>query len=174
MNVYHYNHRVNESVFKDAMSLIPTNVAIIGSLEKGAIRACTISSLVSLDVVDPKIVFVLKNYSATLVNIKSALAFSVNVLGSNQSKLSAIYSNSEREIEILNNSKSWSMHESGVPMINNSHLNFVCKFESALELNNSTLVFAKVLSVLKLDSKSPLIYFNRDYYELMRPDLTAH
>jgi len=66
---------MKEANFKDAMARVPTNVSIVGSFEADGIRACTISSLVSVDIVDPTIMFVLKNNSATLTSIKSTLNF---------------------------------------------------------------------------------------------------
>jgi len=157
---------MKEANFKDAMARIPTNVSIVGSFEADRIRACTISSLVSVDIVDPTIMFVLRNNSATLANIKSTQNFSINVLNSNQSGLSEKYSNKRVEVEDLSNSISWSKHINGVPVIKDAHLIFFCELVSALESVNATVVIAKVMDVSTVNSKNPLIYFERKYFGL--------
>jgi len=157
---------MKEANFKDAMAQIPTNVSIVGSFEADGIRACTISSLVSVDIVDPTIMFVLRNNSATLANIKSTQNFSINVLNSNQSGLSEKYSNKRVEVEELSNSISWSKHVNGVPVIKDAHLIFFCELVSALESVNATVVIAKVMDVSTVNSKNPLIYFQRKYFGL--------
>jgi len=156
------------------MAQIPTNVSIIGTLEAEKIRACTISSLVSVDIVDPTVMFVLKNDSATLTSIKNTLTFSINVLRSNQSSLSEIYSKPRDKAEVLNNSSFWSVHAKGVPIIIDAHLNLLCKFLSSVESNNTTIVFAKVSDVSEGNLHNPLIYFERNYYGLTKSNLDAH
>ena len=157
---------MKEANFKDAMARIPTNVSIVGSFEAGRIRACTISSLVSVDIVDPTIMFVLKHNSATVSNIKRTQNFSINDLSSSQSGLSEKYSNKRVEVEDLSDSISWFKHENNVPVINDAHLVFFCKLFSALETINTTLVIAKVMEVSTGNSKSPLVYFERKYFGL--------
>jgi flavin reductase (DIM6/NTAB) family NADH-FMN oxidoreductase RutF len=157
---------MKEANFKDAMARIPTNVSIVGSFEADRIRACTISSLVSLDIVDPTIMFVLRNNSATLANIKSTQNFSISVLNSSQSGLSEKYSNKRVEVEDLSNSIYWSKHVNGVPVIKDALLIFFCELVSALESVNATVVIAKVMDVSTGNSKNPLIYYERKYFGL--------
>jgi flavin reductase (DIM6/NTAB) family NADH-FMN oxidoreductase RutF len=158
---------MEEVTFKDTMAQIPTNVSIVGSIEAGGIRACTISSLVSLEIDEPTIMFVLKKNSATLANLRRALSFSINVLNSSQSNLSIQYSNSRVEVETLNCTDSWSKHLSGVPILIDAHLIFLCEYVSTLESVNASIVFAKVIEVSKGKSNKPLIYFDRKYTELI-------
>jgi flavin reductase len=157
---------MNETLFKDAMSQVPTNVAVVGSWEAEGIRACTISSLVSIDIIDPTIIFVLKSDSATLANIKSTKNFSLNVLSAQQAHLSQIYSNLRTNEQITNLTQSWEAHKTGVPIIRDSHLNFFCLLISTQELKNTTIVFAKVTEIINSNSENPLVYFERKYFGL--------
>lgn len=165
-NACDYYYRMKETFFKDAMSLVPTNVAVAGSWEAEGIRACTISSLVSIDIIDPTIIFVLKSDSATLANIKSTKDFSVNVLSAQQAHLSQIYSNLRTNEEITNLTQYWEAHKTGVPIIKDSHLNFFCVLISSQELKNATIVFAKVTEIINRNSENPLVYFERKYFGL--------
>ncbi len=161
-----YYYRMKETSFKDAMSQVPTNVAVVGSWESERIRACTVSSLVSVDIIDPTIIFVLKSDSATLVNIKNTKYFSINVLSAQQANLSQIYSNLMTDEETSNRTQHWEDHESGIPIIKDSHLNFFCVLISSQELKNATIVFAKVTEVIINNSGNPLVYFERKYFGL--------
>ena len=165
-NACAYNYRVKETSFKDAMSQVPTNVAVVGSWETEEIRACTVSSLVSIDIIDPTIIFVLKSDSATLANIKSTKDFSISVLTAQQAHLSQMYSHLRNDGETSNHSHYWEAHKTGVPIIKNSHLNFFCVLISIQELQNATIVFAKVAEVIKSESENPLVYFARKYFGL--------
>jgi flavin reductase len=165
---------MKKTIFKDAMSQVPTNVAVVGSWEGERIRACTVSSLVSVDIVHPTIMFVLKSESATLANIKSTKVFSINVLSAQQANLSQIYSNSTTNDESLNHTQYWRTHKTGVPMIINSYLNFFCVLTFSQELKNATIVFAKVEEVIKKDSGDPLVYFERNYFGLKEINLEPH
>ena len=112
-----YYYRMKETSFKDAMSQVPTNVAVVGSWEAAGIRACTVSSLVSIDIINPTIIFVLKSDSATLANIISTKDFSINVLSAQQAHLSQIYSNLRTDEETSNLTQHWETHKFGVPII---------------------------------------------------------
>lgn len=169
-----YYYRMKEIYFKDAMSQVPTNVAVVGSWEAEGLRACTISSLVSVDIIDPTIIFVLKSDSATLANIKSAKDFSVNVLSVQQAHLSQIYSNLRTEEETSNLTQYWEAHKTGVPIIIDSHLSFFCVFTTSQELKNATIVFAKVTAIITNESDNPLVYFERKYFELKGIKLESH
>ena len=156
------------------MSQVPTNVAVVGSWEGERIRACTVSSLVSVDIINPTIMFVLKSESATLANIKSNKVFSINVLSAQQANLSQIYSNLTTNDEPLNHTKYWKTHKTGVPMIMKSHLNLFCVLTHTQELENATIVFAKVEEVIKSDTGEPLLYFERKYFGLKGINLESH
>ena len=165
-SVCDYNCRMNNGVFRDAMSRVPTNVSVVASWETKGIRACTVSSLVSVDIVEPTIMFVLKSESATLANIESRRNFSVNVLSAHQSNLSGVYSNSKNAHDTLHLTQYWEAHKAGIPIIRNSHFSFACVLSRSQQLENATIVFAKVTEMIGSDSENPLIYFDRKYYGL--------
>lgn len=160
--------------FKDAMSQIPTSVAVISLFVEESIKACTISSLVSVDIVNPKVMFVLKNDSSTLNAIKRSLRFSISILTSNQALISQRYSNTKakslepRDIDFC-------IYEgSDLPILIGAYSTFFCNFESILELSGATIVFASVENVIKGDTSDPLVYFARKYFTLEEIYLEPH
>ena len=160
--------------FKDAMSQIPTSVAVISLFVEESIKACTISSLVSVDIVNPKVMFVLKNDSSTLNTIKSSLRFSISILTNNQAIISQRYSKIEakslepRDIDFCN------YEDSGLPVLIGAYSTFFCNFDSILELSDATIVFASVENVINGDATNPLIYFARKYFRLEEIKLEPH
>ena len=162
------------SDFKDAMSQIPTSVALISLGDLEDIKACTISSLVSVDVVSPTVMFVLKNASSTLNKIRSDLRFSISILTSNQVLTSQTYSNSKEISSGSPNIDFWMSEDDALPVLFGAHSTFFCNFESSLELKNATIVFASVKNVIKCDSHNPLVYFARRYFTIEEIKLEPH
>lgn len=156
------------------MSQVPTNVSVVGSWEADGIRACTVSSLVSIDIIDPTIIFVLKSDSATLANIKSTKDFSVNVLSAQQAHLSQIYSKLRTYEEDSNLTQYWETHRTGAPIIIDSQLSFLCVFTASQELKSATIVFAKVKAIVESDSENPLVHFQRKYFGLKGVNSESH
>jgi flavin reductase (DIM6/NTAB) family NADH-FMN oxidoreductase RutF len=160
--------------FKDAMSQIPTSVAVISLFTSESIKACTISSLVSVDVVNPTVMFVLKKDSSTLNAIKSNLRFSISILTSNQVRVSQRYSSTEAKSLEFTNDDFCSCHDCDLPVLIGAYSTFFCKFESILELSGSTIVFASVENVVKSETREPLVYFARKYFALEEIYLEPH
>lgn len=160
--------------FKDAMSQIPTSVAVINLFVEESIKACTISSLVSVDIVNPKVMFVLKNDSSTLNTIKSSLRFSISILTSDQALISQRYSKIEAKSLESMNIDFCNYEDSDLPVLIGAYLTLFCNFDSILELSGATIVFASVENVIKGDTTDPLIYFARKYFRLEEINLEPH
>jgi flavin reductase (DIM6/NTAB) family NADH-FMN oxidoreductase RutF len=160
--------------FKDAMSQIPTSVAVISLFVEESIKACTISSLVSVDIVNPKVMFVLKNDSSTLKAIKRSLRFSISILTSNQALISQRYSNIEAKSLEPSDIDFCNYEDGDLPILVGAYSNFFCSFESILELSGATIVFASVENVIKGETSDPLVYFERKYFTLEEIYLEPH
>jgi flavin reductase (DIM6/NTAB) family NADH-FMN oxidoreductase RutF len=99
-----YSPFVETTNFKDFMSVIPASVSVIGLVKESQILGCTNSSLDSLNVINPELLFVLRNGSTLLNAIVHDELFSINVLSDRQKELADYYS-SPREIESLSGTK---------------------------------------------------------------------
>jgi flavin reductase (DIM6/NTAB) family NADH-FMN oxidoreductase RutF len=148
------------------MSEVATNVSIVSSWEGDSIRACTISSLISVDISDPTVAFVLKKDSSTLKNIKYVSDFSISILSSNQKNFSEFYSKFRDENLRLNEAKHWETHKNGLPFLIGSQVNFFCKVSEIKVLQRAEVVFAQVLDSDESGSLNPLIYFRRRYFTI--------
>ena len=155
--------------FKDAMSLVPTSVCVVrvnSSVAASPIVAATISSLISLSVVDgeEEIMFALKNNSYLGQKLLEEKYFSINLLNSKQDYLAKKYGSSANSTTDLNISEdeSWMVMENFM-YLQNSVITLFCELTDHNERKHSTLYFGKITSSTGLASARPLIYQNRQF-----------
>ncbi len=161
-----YSLSVETSNFKDFMSVIPASVSVIGLVKDSQILGCTISSLVSLNVVKPELLFVLRNGSTLLNAMRPSELFSINVLSDKQKEIADYYS-SAREIESLSNTKNpWKVIDQGLIVLGDTKVSFSCRLNRLEPLDTSTLVFCTPDAAFETKNSAPLTYSNRQYFKL--------
>ncbi len=148
------------------MSTIPNSVSILGVLDAGQVLGCTISSLVSVDIENPELMFALKNSSATLRALSSVGALSINVLSSSQEALAVYYSTSRGHEIYLESERKWNRSKSGVIYLENSYISFICKINRIIPMVSATLVFCVPEESFCKDDLLPLMYMNRKFFSL--------
>jgi flavin reductase (DIM6/NTAB) family NADH-FMN oxidoreductase RutF len=150
--------------FRDAMSLVPSSVSIIASLNDAKITACTISSLVSvsIDPINPEILFVLKKGSFTGSLIKVNEIFSLNVLANSHQNDAVKFSN-QRDSNHEYDPKNWKFSSGNTVELIGSRVFMACELIQVYEDHLADIYVAKVLNY-KFDSSKPaLIYDERKY-----------
>jgi flavin reductase (DIM6/NTAB) family NADH-FMN oxidoreductase RutF len=145
--------------FKDAMSRVPTSVSILSVHAEGEFQACTISSLISVEVETPKVLFVLQRNSSTLKALHSAKFYSVNVLSESQAQLALKYASNSKPSD----ANDWTKGLFETLDIKDSWVHFACQFEQSIELENSVVVISRVIDHRFVSSGKPLIYCNRTF-----------
>lgn len=150
--------------FRDAMSLIPTSVSVVALINKSKIVACTISSLVSvsIDPVNPEVLFVLKKESHTGSLIVKNKFFTLNVLANNQQNFALEFSKLRNLDQELDSSK-WTLSSENFVELNGSRVVMECEINQVYEDHLADIYVAKVLNY-KFDINMPaLIYDERKY-----------
>ncbi len=146
--------------FKDAMSLVPTSVAIAWTKNnQGEISGCTISSFISVSVEkeNEAIAFVLRNDSRTATTISELEKFKISILSEDQVELANIFSRGLPIAElnsVIGTNPTWIYH---------STCEFTLKLQQKVLLTNSTIFIADVLSFIARPNLQPLIYSAREY-----------
>jgi len=152
--------------FKNAMAIVPTSVAVVLVGPQDRIRACTISSLVSVDVEVPQLAFVLKSESRTLLDITREDFFSISILAETQKPLALEFSNSGSEHSLLD-VFGFDFHGSSqIPYLKKTPVVFFCTFKETVKLTHSRIVIAMPFSALFNNKVRPLVYQNRLFYSL--------
>jgi len=154
------------AIFKDAMSEVPTCVALIACLQDNEIYGCTISSLVSVDIRDSseKIAFMLKRDSLIGRRIILNEYFTLNVLSTGQESLAKYYSGL-RLPDLVTDDK-WDIKNYRYANLRKAKVIFNCKFLNVFKEYNANIYVATVLESFINEGKSPLIYMSRNFLTL--------
>ena len=150
--------------FRNAMSLIPTSVSIVALINNSKITACTISSLVSvsIDPLNPEVLFVLKKESHTGSLIAKNRFFTINVLADNQQNFASEFSRL-RDFDQEVDSNRWKLRSEKFIQLNGSRVVMDCEFNQVYKDHLADIYVAKVLNY-EFDSTTPaLIYDERKY-----------
>ena len=146
--------------FKEAMSLIPTSVAIAWlTNDQHEILGCTISSFISVSVEheNEMIAFVLRSDSRTGLSIGKSRTFNISILSRNQSEIASIFARG-LSIEELNSSMkthpTWNK---------DSVCEFSLRLQQEIVLRNSRIFIADVTSFCSRPTLDPLVYSARKY-----------
>lgn len=150
--------------FRDAMSFIPTSVSIVALIDNSKITACTISSLVSvsIDPLNPEVLFVLKKESHTGSLIAKNRFFTLNVLADNQQNFAVEFSKL-RDLDQELDSNRWNLRLENFIELKGSRVIMDCEINQVYDDHLADIYVAKVLNY-KFDSTIPaLIYDERKY-----------
>ena len=155
---------MEKSSFKDAMAQIPTSVFVVAVRVEALVTACTISSVVSVDIERQTISFVLQKNSSTLKAIRSKKKFGISLLSDQQTEVSHHFSSLEKN---FNEGKfAWDMQNEDFPTITNSAGNFNCSLLQTYELENTYIILAKVEKFHVVAGRNPIVYWNRKHFSL--------
>ena len=148
--------------FKNAMSQVPSSVSILSVQTESSYISCTISSLISVEVETPRVLFVLRKESSTLNAILLHKTFSINVLSYGQEALAVKYSAKQRTFD----PQDWVEGLSQTLDLKGSWVHFACEFDEELEYGSSLVLISRVIGHRFMEAGKPLIYMNRSYLTL--------
>jgi flavin reductase (DIM6/NTAB) family NADH-FMN oxidoreductase RutF len=156
--------------FRDAMSLVPSSVSILATLVDSRIYACTISSLVSVNISsdDPEILFVLKKDSSTGALIKTYKFFTINLL-SHKQRDSADEFSSPRTISVGIDSTKWRLYSGNQLELIGSRVIMSCELIQVYEDHLADIYIAKVLNY-KFNNAIPALVYDERKYGTFNPD----
>jgi flavin reductase (DIM6/NTAB) family NADH-FMN oxidoreductase RutF len=156
--------------FRDAMSLVPSSVSVLATWVDSRIYACTISSLVSVNISsdDPEILFVLKKDSSTGDLIKANKFFTINLL-SHKQRDSADEFSSPRTISVGIDSTKWRLEAGNQLELIESRVFMSCELIQVYEDHLADVYIAKVLK-FKFDNTEPALIYDERKYGTFNPN----
>jgi flavin reductase (DIM6/NTAB) family NADH-FMN oxidoreductase RutF len=156
--------------FRDAMSLVPSSVSVLATWVDSRIYACTISSLVSVNISsdDPEILFVLKKDSSTGDLIKTNKFFTINLLSHKQRDSADEFSN-PRTISVGIDSKKWRLDSGNQLELIGSRVFMSCELIQVYEDHLADVYIAKVLK-FKFDNTEPALIYDERKYGTFNPN----
>ena len=155
--------------FKEAMSKVSNTVSLLAynsRQSQGELRAITISSLISVSVVEneEEVLFVLKKDSSAGKELFIGKEISINVLSKLQSDIAQVYGGGpiSRDIGLSDQSEFWD-NSQRVPELIGAHLVFVGKVEDIIGRKASNLFLCRISRFSISNESEPLIHYLRRY-----------
>lgn len=155
--------------FKEAMSKISNTVSLLAfnsGQSNGALKAITISSLVSVSVAEneEEVLFVLKKDSSAGEELLIGKEISINVLSHLQSNIAQIYGGGYKSKAIESNDhRTYWDNSLGVPKLKAAHLIFVGNIVDKIGRRFSDIFLCSISTFsISIDSE-PLIHYLRRY-----------
>lgn len=150
---------------KQVMRNWTTGVAIISSEYQGIYHGMTINSFTSISIQPPVVVVTLDNKTRTSQLVKKSRGFGITILSADQREISERFAGKVDEYENRFAGLATFFLSSLCPFISGGLAWLDCVVMNEYNLENSTLFIAEVL-IANAGGGDPLIYHNRDYYQL--------
>jgi len=144
---------MKDSDFKNVMSKIPTSVSILVQSDEEKTVSCTISSLVSVSINNPKVLFVLKKESKTGWAIETNRFFEIFVLTSEQEEAAKKSSTLNHHLSTAD------IHQLKI----SSRIVMECELYDVHENYEAKVYIATVLNAKIRSDGNSLIYLNREF-----------
>jgi len=151
-----------------AMRAWTAGVTVVTAKHAGQTHGMTVNSFTSISLEPPMITISIQSGSRTHELIQASRAFGLTILSSEQSKISDIFAG--RNAELLDRFAALETETlvTGSPLIVGGLSWMDCRLVQTIEAGMNTLLIAEVIAARGSGSGKPLIYHNREYWELTR------
>ncbi len=159
---------IDQERFRDVLRNWASGVTVVTTRAGEKIHGMTVSAFSSVSA-DPPLVLVCANQASTTHGvIEQGGLFTVNILASHQADISDVFASPEHEDTRLQ-SVSWSVGETGAPLIDEALACLECKVTSAHQEGSHTIYVGEVEAVHTTNAK-PLLYYRGGYRALHDDD----
>ena len=153
-------------MFRDAMRLTASGVAVVTSDGEAGRAGVTVSSLCSLSMEPPSVVFCVHRDNKGLAQILKNGIFVANVLCDAQERVANSFAGlipEWRENRFL--AGEWSELQTGAPALDGALCNFDCRVAQVFEFGSHRIVTGEVLDV-RTQPAQPLVFSDRAFRRL--------
>ena len=138
----------DSAAFRHAMQAFSSGVAIVACGEGEARAGCTATSLASLSLAPPTLIVCLARSSSTLIGLREAGAFSINLLAARHQPLALRFSghagvHGPRRFD----TGQWVTLSTGAPVLIDAIAAFDCLVEEVIERHSHAIVLGAVVSL---------------------------
>lgn len=156
---------VSKDAFKRAAAMFPSGVAVVTSGHRGLVHAITVSAFSSVSLDPPQVLACVSRWSRLNQIVIESDAFAVNILASDQARLSDYFATTGREpVEsLLDLGIPHSLHATGNPVLHGAAAFFDCAVVMACESGDHSIFIGDVLAAGVEEGKEPLLYYDRGY-----------
>jgi flavin reductase len=156
---------VTKETFRDAMSLVGAAVHIVTSDGPAGRVGFTASAVCSVTDAPPTLLVCLNKSASTHSAVAANGVIAVNTLAPEHHELSYIFGG-KTPAEQRFAAASWSVGETGAPLLEGALVSFDCRIASAVEVGSHHVLICEVVGIAGLARAEGLVYFNRAYHAL--------
>lgn len=160
---------ITKSAYRDAMARFGAAVNVITS--DGAAGRCgfTASAVCSVTDEPPTVLVCINRNSDSHPIIAINKVLCVNTLNAGQQALSPLFGGQvESDLETRFAAASWSVLETGSPVLDEATVAFDCRVSGITEIGTHSVLFCEVVALREGPAHEGLIYFGRDYHPVRR------
>ena len=151
-----------QTSFRDAMRRLAATVTIISTGGRGRRHGITATAVTSLSMDPPSLLVCVNRAGSLHVLLTENDRFCVNLLRSEQARLSDAFSGKlTSEERFLHGA--WVDDAEGLPYLADAQASIFCRKENAVQHGSHTIFIGVVDSVLTMDDVCPLIYSDGKY-----------
>ncbi|MCQ9366977.1 flavin reductase family protein [Brevibacterium sp. 50QC2O2] len=155
---------VEPAAFKHAFGHHPAGVAVISAAGPDGPAGLTVSSVASVSVNPPALLFSLSTSRGSASKILAADSFVVNLLGADQLPIAQSFA--KPGAPRFTTEQGWSTLPTGEPVLSGVHAALRCTPFEKVAIGDSTCIVARVEDVVVDAAGDPLVYMDRGFYTL--------
>ncbi len=153
---------------RSAMRAWSAGVTVLTVAHEGETHGMTVNSFTSISLDPPLIVVSLQRQTRTHELALKAGAFGVTILSSKQAEISDLFAGRKAQAGERLAAVQTETLVSGAPLIVGGLSWFDCRIRQTYDSGATTLIIAEVLAVRAISEEKPLIYHNREYWQLSK------
>ncbi len=151
--------------FKKSLGHFPSGVTVVTYKIGDEFGGVTVSSFTSLSLDPPLVLFSIIKNTQSHEKLSQAESYAVHILSSSQKDISNGFASAKTDKnELLRNLKPEIIE--GAPVFSGAQSVLVCRKEHLYDGGDHTIFVSRVVSASTDESKSPILYFNRNYHSL--------
>jgi 3-hydroxy-9,10-secoandrosta-1,3,5(10)-triene-9,17-dione monooxygenase reductase component len=152
---------IDGALYRQVMGHFLTGVTVISAIDPGSGEPVGLaaSSFTSVSMDPALVLFCAATTSSTWPKIEAAGAYCVNVLASDQERISRQFSSKgDKYAEV-----SWHVGDSGSPVFDDALAWIDCRIHAVHQAGDHVIVVGEVLSLGSCDAEGPLAYYRGGY-----------
>lgn len=158
---------IEADTLRQAMRFWTTGVTIVTAAHEGVQHGMTVSSFMSLSLTPPQVLISLAQDTRTHNLVSRSGSFGISILSSAQQEISDRFAGRVAdEQNRLAGLETFTL-ASGSPMLSGALAYLDCQVVTTLGSGSHTIFIGEVLAAQHVEDGHPLVYFNREYKQLV-------
>ena len=155
-------------MFRDGMARLGASVNVITSDGTSGRLGFTATSVCSLSDRPPSLLVCMNRNSLQNAPLRANGVLCVNILAPQHKDLSAAFAGiGKMDVESRFELAEWSCLQTGAPALQSAVASFDCIINQSIDINTHTIMICRVVGVRIGEASSSLIYFMREYRDLL-------